>query len=691
MTQKSPQLSVANRLALETSPYLLSHADNPVDWYPWGDEAFAEAKRRGVPIFLSIGYSACHWCHVMAHESFENPQIAQLMNQNFVNIKVDREELPTIDALYMQATQALTGQGGWPMSVWLDHERRPWYAGTYFPPIPSHASPSFGQVLIAIDDAWRNESQRVGESAERLMKALSGLTVASSGDVQSREDLVSACSAAVDQLAAQFDPVHGGFGGAPKFPPALVLKFLMRWEALARLGQINSDPRVMTMVDVTCEQMARSGLYDQVGFGFSRYCVDAKWTIPHFEKMLYDNAQLLDVYSQWWLLTNNPLAQRLVSEIATFLIVDLNTTQGGFAAALDADSEDVDGHMHEGAHYVWNPAQIAEAVGQESDDICRLLSITETGNFERGFSVPQFKHDASNHDWWIQQRALLKAFRDTRAKPFKDDKIVASWNAMAISALARASRIFQRPDWLQAASQAADYLANYHLDSGSGRDGILFRSSRNLEVAKHSVGTLEDYALVAQCFFDLAQASADDSWQAIGQTLVSEIVNSFTEQDRLIDLPRNDQAAMGLPGQVTDITDNVTPSGWSAAVEALLTCSALTGDAQLRRHLERFIGPLVDLVKGHGRFSGNSAALLVSLIDGPREVAIVSDNPEFLVSQISRMTSPGAVYTSSPSAKLMAGRKQINGADTVYICRSNVCQQPMTDVSDIRKDLGIYV
>ena len=339
-----------NLLADSTSPYLLQHADNPVDWHPWGEAAFELAKARDVPIFLSVGYSACHWCHVMAHESFENPDVAALMNENFVNIKVDREELPAVDSLYMEATQAMTGHGGWPMSVWLDHERRPWYAGTYFPSRPSHGMPSFTQVLLALTDTWHKERERVGDSAARIMEHL-GSRNELLGDATSdftREDIESALHGAIDSLAKSFDPIHGGFGQAPKFPPALVLEFLIRSQSLQKLGMQDFDPRVLEMLEKTCDAMARGGMYDQIGGGFARYSVDATWTVPHFEKMLYDNAQLLSVYAHLYRLTGSELALRVTTETADFLLREMLTPEGGFAAALDADSiEESSGHSHE--------------------------------------------------------------------------------------------------------------------------------------------------------------------------------------------------------------------------------------------------------------------------------------------------------------------------------------------------------
>ncbi|CAB4331314.1 unannotated protein [freshwater metagenome] len=690
MAKKSAQLSVTNRLAASTSPYLQAHADNPVDWYEWGDEAFDAAKQRGVPVFLSVGYSACHWCHVMAHESFENPHIAELMNENFVNVKVDREELPTIDALYMQATQALTGHGGWPMSVWLDHDRRPWYAGTYFPPVPSHSSPSFAQVLVAIDDAWRNERQKVDFSAQRLIAAISATKVISDHQEQSSQAMREACANAVEQLAHSFDPVYGGFGNAPKFPPASVLKFLMRWEALNRIEEGTSDLRIMTMVDVTCEQMARGGIYDQIGGGFSRYSVDDKWAVPHFEKMLYDNAQLISVYTQWWLLTGNALAKRIVSEVCDFLISDMTTQEGAFACAFDADSIDDTGHLVEGAFYAWKPDQIQQVLDSAGVQVSELLGISAEGNFEHGYSVPSLKRDPKDLSEWHTQRGNLHKARSTRNPPQRDDKVIASWNALAISALARAGRVFAEPRWIAAAARAADVLVSVHLGAAADEPTTLMRVSRDGKVSTHAVGTLEDYALLTSAFLDLAQATDDQSWVSLAQMLVHEIDSHFVDGGQLIDLSKIAQQKLGIPEQVLDITDNVLPSAWSATVEALVTVAALTGDSHIRARAESYLGPMIGLVAKHGRFAGNCAAVLTSVLDGPREVAVVAKPDSFMVDHIARMTAPGAVYTASESSPLMQGRTLINDLDAVYVCREFVCQQPLTDLAEISQSLGIF-
>ncbi len=385
---------MTNRLEHSTSPYLLQHKDNPVDWWEWSEEAFDEARRRDVPVFLSIGYSACHWCHVMAHESFEDDDVAALMNERFVSIKVDREERPDVDSVYMQATVSMTGHGGWPMSVFLDHEGRPFYTGTYFPPQPRHQLPSFTQLLEAISDTWQERREDVLAAGVRITSALSTRSLPTSGT--GPPELMD-LALAVATLARDFDDRRGGFGGAPKFPPSMVLEFLLRHHALTQ------DENALGMAQDTLEAMARGGIYDQLGGGFARYSVDADWVVPHFEKMLYDNALLLRVYLHWWRLTGSPLAERVVRETAEFLLREMRTPEGGFAAALDADSEG-----REGAFYAWSPSQLADVLGDDDGAwAAALLHVTADGTFEDGHSTLQLRQDPDDHERWSALRSRL--------------------------------------------------------------------------------------------------------------------------------------------------------------------------------------------------------------------------------------------------------------------------------------------
>ena len=683
-----------NLLADSTSPYLLQHADNPVDWHPWGEAAFELAKARDVPIFLSVGYSACHWCHVMAHESFENPDVAALMNENFVNIKVDREELPAVDSLYMEATQAMTGHGGWPMSVWLDHERRPWYAGTYFPSRPSHGMPSFTQVLLALTDTWHKERERVGDSAARIMEHL-GSRNELLGDATSdftREDIESALHGAIDSLAKSFDPIHGGFGQAPKFPPALVLEFLIRSQSLQKLGMQDFDPRVLEMLEKTCDAMARGGMYDQIGGGFARYSVDATWTVPHFEKMLYDNAQLLSVYAHLYRLTGSELALRVTTETADFLLREMLTPEGGFAAALDADSiEESSGHSHEGAFYAWTPEQLISALGIEDGTwVNQLCNVSVAGTFEDGKSVLTLLSDPDDWPRWLEIRDRLLEIRDERPRPGRDDKVVASWNGLAIRALVDAGSICDRQDWLAAATQAARLLDKTHFGADPAYPNRVVRVSRDAKPGLHALGILEDQALVASAFLSLAQVTGDDVWRVKAGVLLQDIQDHFQQGSGLADTADDvPPVAQHVTTRQVDPTDNVTPSGWAATLDAALTYSALSNDQRLREWAETLIPALIPLVSSHTRFAGWSGAIFTMWLDGPREVALAcSENSEFK-KLIALGTPPGLVYAWNGDQPLLQGRQKSSEIDTAYVCHGFVCQAPITSIEEFKNSIGL--
>src|SRR5829696_3479398 len=439
-------VSGRNRLATATSPYLLQHADNPVHWWPWCDEAFAEAASRDVPVFLSVGYAACHWCHVMAHESFEDSHVAELINEQFVAIKVDREERPDVDAVYMHATQAMTGHGGWPMTVFLTPDRRPFYAGTYFPPTPRHGMPSFVQVATAVAEAWRDRRVDILDSAVKIVDQLANLATGGGGTAEIN------IGAVIANLRRSYDPVHGGFGGARKFPPSMVL------EALLRHG---SDDALI-MVNRTCEAMARGGICDQLGGGFARYSVDAQWVVPHFEKMLYDNALLLRVYLHQWRATGEQWAPDVADGVARFLLTDLRTPEGGFASALDADTDGV-----EGLTYVWTPEQLVDALGEDDGRwAAEVFEVTARGTFEQGTSTLQHLHDTDERARLDDVRRRLLATRAERPQPARDDKVVTAWNGLAVAALAEHGVLTGAVDSLDAAVHAADLVVRVHLVDG---------------------------------------------------------------------------------------------------------------------------------------------------------------------------------------------------------------------------------
>lgn len=682
---------MANRLADSTSPYLQQHADNPVDWWEWGEDAFAEARRRGVPVFISVGYSACHWCHVMAHESFEDAATAALLNDNFVSIKVDREERPDVDAVYMDATVALTGHGGWPMSVFTDADGKPFYAGTYFPPQPRHGMPSFPQLLTAITESWRDRRDEVAGAADRITKALTERerAVASEGAPPSAADL----DVAVTALRQSYDVTRGGFGRAPKFPPSMVLEFLLR--QAARTGSADA----LAMVQGTCEAMARGGIYDQLGGGFARYSVDDSWVVPHFEKMLYDNALLLRVYLHWWRLTGDPLAERIVRETADFLLRDMRTQEGGFAAAWDADSEGV-----EGKFYAWTPEQLVEVLGEDDGRwAAALLEVTSAGTFEHGASTLQMLRDPDDVERWVRVRKQLFDARSLRVPPGRDDKVVAAWNGLTIAALAEAGALLDEPEWIEAARGAADLLLAVHLGGGQpDRDGLagppgqegdrLVRTSRDGR-AGTSDGVLEDYADVAEGFLALYAVTGEDEWLAFAGILLDVVLAHFSDGDGGFYDTADDAEQLVL--RPRDPSDNAVPSGWLAAAQALLTYAAYTGVAEHRAAAERALGITTALAARAPRGVGWGLAAAEALLDGPREVAVVgaSDDPRTRdLHRVALMgTAPGLVVAVGPvgsDVPLLRDRPLVGGAPAAYVCRQFTCEAPVTTAADLKARVG---
>ncbi|MER6144081.1 thioredoxin domain-containing protein [Streptomyces sparsogenes] len=675
-----------NRLAHETSPYLLQHADNPVDWRPWSDEAFEEARRRGVPVLLSVGYSSCHWCHVMARESFEDEATAEYLNAHFVSVKVDREERPDVDAVYMEAVQAATGQGGWPMTVFLTPDAEPFYFGTYFPPAPHHGMPSFRQVLEGVRAAWADRREEVRDVAGRIVRDLaerSGASLAyGSAQPPEAEDLHSALIA----LTREFDAVHGGFGGAPKFPPSMVLEFLLRHHA--RTG----SQAALQMVQATCEAMARGGIYDQLGGGFARYAVDAMWTVPHFEKMLYDNALLCRVYAHLWRSTGSDLARRVALETAEFLVRELRTEQGGFASALDADSDDGKGGHAEGAYYVWTPEQLREALGERDAELAaEHFGVTEEGTFERGSSVLRLpdREGLADAGRVASVRERLLAARELRPRPDRDDKVVAGWNGLAIAALAETGAYFDRPDLVDAAAAAADLLVRVHLDD-SGR---LARTSLDGTAGSHA-GVLEDYADVAEGFLALSSVTGEGAWVELAGLLLDAVMRRFTAGDGTLYDTADD--AEQLIRRPQDPTDNAAPSGWTAAAGALLSYAAVTGEDRPREAAERALGVVRALAGRAPRFIGWGLAVAEALLDGPREVAVVGHDDDPATRALHRAallgTAPGAVVAvgepGSREVPLLLDRPLLEGRPAAYVCRRFTCDAPTADAGALAGKLG---
>ena len=675
---------MANQLAGSTSPYLLQHKDNPVDWHEWGPEAFDEARRRDVPVLLSVGYSACHWCHVMAHESFEDAATAALMNQHFVNIKVDREERPDVDAVYMEAVQAMTGQGGWPMTILLTPSAEPFYAGTYFPPAPRQGMPSFTQVLAAVSEQWTVNRGGIEAAAEGIAGRLSerrGLAELSTGGTPTADDLAQA----VHGLATSFDATRGGFGGAPKFPPSMVLELLLRNHAATGSSQ------ALAMVERTCEAMARGGIYDQLGGGFARYSVDSDWVVPHFEKMLYDNALLLRVYAHWWRSTGSPLAERVVNETAEFLLRDLRTEQGGFASALDADSEGA-----EGKAYVWTPAQLIEVLGAaDARWVAELTEVTARGTFEHGSSVLQLLHDPDDPIRWEALRSELFAARSLRIQPGRDDKVVAAWNGLAVAALAEAGVLFDRIEWVQAAVSAAELLVAVHLGA-DGRSDRVVRVSRDGIAGRHA-GVLEDQADVAEGFLALYAATGEPSWLVHAGALLDAVIDRFADPDGgFFDTADDAESLLRRP---QDPTDNATPSGPAAAAGALLTYAAYTGSNRHRAAAESALAGYGALARRYPRFAGWGLAVAQAALDGPREVAVVGPAADpatqALRREAFRSVAPGLVVAvaepgsdASAAVPLLLDRPLVGGAPAAYVCRGFVCALPVTDPDALKRLLA---
>lgn len=674
---------MANRLAQTTSPYLLQHADNPVDWWPWSPEAFEEARRRGVPVLLSVGYASCHWCHVMAHESFEDAATADYLNAHFVPVKVDREERPDVDAVYMEAVQAATGQGGWPMTVFLTAEAEPFYFGTYFPPEPRHGMPSFQQVLEGVVAAWSDRREEVAEVAGRIVRDLAGRSLTTGeGNLPGEPELAQALL----RLTRDYDEKHGGFGGAPKFPPSMVIEFLLRHHA--RTGAEGA----LQMAADSCAAMARGGIYDQLGGGFARYSVDREWVVPHFEKMLYDNALLCRVYAHLWRATGSDLARRVALETADFMVRELRTTEGGFASALDADSEDAQGRHVEGAFYVWTPAQLREVLGEEDAAFAaEHFGVTEEGTFEEGSSVLRLvgagETDTTDAARVDDVRARLLAARELRVRPERDDKIVAAWNGLAIAALAETGAYFGRPDLVERATEAADLLVRVHM----GDVARLCRTSKDGRAGDNS-GVLEDYGDVAEGFLALASVTGEGAWLEFAGFLLDIVLQHFTgEGGQMFDAADDAEQLIRRP---QDPTDSATPAGWTAAAGALLSYAAHTGSEAHRTAAEGALGIVGALGPKAPRFIGWGLAVAEALLDGPREVAVAGPVAGELHRAALLGRAPGAVVAAGegPDAgyefPLLVDRPLVGGEPTAYVCRHFVCDAPTMDAGELAAKLG---
>jgi uncharacterized protein len=655
---------MANRLADATSPYLQQHKDNPVDWWQWSDGAFAAARERDVPVLISVGYAACHWCHVMAHESFENEAVAAIVNDLVVPIKVDREERPDVDAVYMTATQAMTGQGGWPMTVFATPTGEPFYCGTYFPP------DAFLRLVHAVADAWANQRDAVVRQGNAVVEAI-GRTAAR---VPQNAMTQGVLDAAAHSLLQDFDPGDGGFGGAPKFPPHMGLLFLLRWYERTR------DERALEAVRVTSERMARGGLYDQLAGGFARYSVDATWTVPHFEKMLYDNALLLRSYTQLARITGDALARRVADETAAFLDGELFDGHG-FISALDADADGV-----EGLTYVWTPAELTELLGDlDGPWAASLLRVTEPGTFEHGASVLQLPEDPADVARWSQVRRKLEEARAKRPQPARDGKVVAAWNGLAVTALVEHGMIFDAGASTRRAIEVASFLAETHVV-----DGRLRRVSRD-GVVGAPAGVLEDYGCVAEAYCAVHQVTGDGRWLERARELLDVALAHFADGTGGFYDTADD--AEQLVSRPADITDNATPSGVSSIAAALTAYAALSGETRYREAAEAALATVALVAQTHGRFTGYACATGEAIVSGPLEVAIATSTPgDPLLAAAWRHARGGSVIVGGepdrPGVPLLAARPLRDGRSTAYVCRGFVCDTPVTDVNDLLDQLA---
>jgi hypothetical protein len=688
---------MANRLAGETSPYLRQHAENPVEWYPWGEEALALARRTDKPILLSVGYAACHWCHVMAHESFEDEATAAIMNREFVNIKVDREERPDIDGIYMSAIQALHGQGGWPMTVFLTPEGKPFYGGTYYPPLPRFGMPGFTQVLESVAAAWKTRREEIENSASGIAAHLSA---ASGPGAQSSVLNEALLGQALEAIMNKFDSRDGGFGGAPKFPPSMTIEFLLR------MAVQRDDPMALHMAEHTLTKMAYGGIYDQLAGGFARYATDIKWLVPHFEKMLYDNALLARVYLHAYQITGKPLYRRILEETLDFVSRDMRhesadrlpvgdrlPVDGGFYSSYDADSEG-----EEGKFYVWTADEIRQALGEDAGLFMARYGVTEGGNWE-GKNILQvaaeipalaerfgLAEEESAADFAASRlrleaaRLKLRRERAQRVWPGLDDKVLTAWNGLMMAAFAEAGRVLDRPDYLQIAIENARFLEQ-NLRAENGR---LLRTWKAGSPARLNA-YLEDYAYLADGLLALYQATFDPYWFEWAQALAGQMLSYFRDAQAagFYDTSADHEELLYRP---KEWQDNATPSGNAMAAQVFLKLSLITGDAS---YWDIALESISEVTGYLARFPTGFAHWLCAAafaLGDPREIAIVGelDDPDTaeLIDVVSKPFRPNvvlAVGEGGENVPLLAGRSRISGKPTAYVCRRFVCQAPVTD------------
>lgn len=679
-----------NRLADETSPYLLQHADNPVHWYPWGEQALSRALSEDKPILLSVGYSSCHWCHVMAHESFEHEETAALMNRLFVNIKVDREERPDIDALYMSAVQILTKSGGWPMTVFLLPDRRPFHGGTYFPLEPRYGMPSFRQVLSGIAKIYRERRDEVERIADQLTQVISADHLNLSVD-DSEFITTEVLQRAQQEISVEYDPVNGGFGQAPKFPQPMTLEFLLR------LSLSNHDRSLLEQVSLTLESMARGGIYDQLGGGFARYSVDEKWLVPHFEKMLYDNAQLSRVYLHAWQRNEDRFFLQVAQEIYDYVLLEMTAPFGGFYSATDADSEGV-----EGKFFVWDRAEIKDILADDAELLCTYWGVTEAGNFEGKnilhlpMSEEEFIrfHSLQKAEWKIihaRARKLLVQARMNRIPPFLDDKIITSWNGLMLASLAEAARILGDVDYRMAAIKAGEFM----LRELRSEQGSLWRTHRQ---GKSKIPAfLEDYACFIDGLIELYQLTHDEIWFVEARELAEYVLNHFsTDTGGFFDSSDLHEA---LLTRSRNFQDGAFPSANAHFAKQLLRLSSFTGNAELEHAATAVLNITLPAVTQYPMAFAGSLNTMEQLLHGIAEVAVIGDpsqeDTQRLLAVLHEEYRPNlilAVATQEAAAHseipLLHGRTMMDGKATAYVCKNFHCRLPVTEPDDLRAQLA---
>ncbi|MCX6522771.1 MAG: thioredoxin domain-containing protein [Actinobacteria bacterium] len=663
---------MANRLANETSPYLRQHQDNPVDWYAWGEEAFAAARDRNVPILLSVGYSACHWCHVMAHECFEDSEVAEVTNRLFVNVKVDREERPDVDSIYMDAVQAMTGRGGWPMTVFLTPDGKPFFGGTYFP------KPTFLQLLAAIDDVWRNKPADVQQNVGALMEAIDRTrTVAAAKEVPGAPMI----DLGLQQLAKSFDGQWGGFGPAPKFPSTNSIELLLR----SHLS--TGRPDIRGAIDTTLQAMASGGMYDHLGGGFARYSTDEKWLVPHFEKMLYDQALVARIYVRAALVFDDPVYRQVASETIDYVLRELRHPDGGFFSAEDADSLDAAGHSHEGAFYVWTADEVRAAAGADADAALEWYEFTRPenaeGNFEGKVIPARLFHrgDLLRPEAVERARVAMLAVRATRSRPGLDDKVLTEWNGLMLATIAEAAAAFGRADWLAAAVANGEFLVR-ELRSPTGRWSRSWQADGSPR-ARHAA-LANDHTALVDAFTRLAEATGEARWIAHATEAADTLLDHFWDLDHGGLFTTADDAEQLVVRQ-KDFMDNATPSANSTAAIALYRLAALTGELRYANLADQILQLLATVIPKAPTAFSNALAAIDMRASGTTEIAVVGDRPDLLAVVRSAWRPNSVVTWGEPfDSPLWDSRKD----GFVYVCRDFACQQPTDDIETLRTQLG---